>query len=94
MKKIIITAAFLTGSLFGYSQITVTKKIVKGDTLLIESTTVIDTMNRAELRERLVKVEQSISNNDQSHVLQNAEYLRLDAIYKEQQLSIKTKLAK
>ena len=94
MKKLIITAALLTLSFVGYSQITVTKKIVKGDTLLIESTTVIDTMNRTELRERLVKVEQSISNNDQSHVLQNAEYLRLDAIYKEEQLSIKAKLAK
>lgn len=93
MKKLIITAAFLT-PIFGYSQITVTKKIVKGDTLLIESTTIIDTMNRTELRERLVKVEQSISNNDQSHVLQNQEYLRLDAIYKEEQLSIKAKLAK
>ena len=94
MKKITILAALLTLSFVGYSQITVTKKIVKGDTLLIESTTIIDTMNRTELRERLVKVEQSISNNDQSHVLQNQEYLRLDAIYKEEQLSIKAKLAK
>ena len=48
MKKIIITAAFITVSFIGYSQ-TYTKIVKNGDTLLRRSFTVVDTLKRKDI---------------------------------------------
>ena len=97
MKKIIITAAFLTLSIIGYSQ-TYTKKVLNGDSVLIRTVvltgTKVDTLKRSELREQLQKVVQSIKNNNESRKIQNAEFDRLDAYYQAEKLRIKAELAK
>ena len=97
MKKIIITAAFLTLSIIGYSQ-TYTKKVLNGDSVLIRTVvltgTKVDTLKRSELREQLQKVVQSIKNNNESRKIQNAEFDRLDAYYQEEKLRLKAELAK
>lgn len=95
MKKITILAAFLTVSLFGYSQ-TYTKKVLNGDSVLIRTTTgtKIDTLKRKDLREELDKVVQSIKNNHESRKIQIAEFDRLDAIYQAEKLRLKAELAK
>ena len=97
MKKLIITAAFLTVGYFGYSQ-TYTKKVINGDSVLIRTTTLtgtkIDTLKRTELREQLQKVVQSIQNNNESRKIQIAEFDRLDAIYQAEKLRLKAELAK
>lgn len=97
MKKIIITAAFLTVSLIGYSQ-TYTKKVVNGDSVLIRTTTLtgtkVDTLKRKDLRDQLDKVVQSIKNNNESRKIQDAEFDRLDAFYQAEKLRLKAELAK
>lgn len=97
MKKIIITAAFLTVSLIGYSQ-TYTKKVLNGDSVLIRTTTLsgikTDTLKRKDLRDQLDKVVQSIKNNNESRKIQDAEFDRLDAFYQAEKLRLKAELAK
>ena len=97
MKKIIITAAFLTVSFFGYSQ-TYTKKVIDGDSVLIRTVvltgTKVDTLKRSDLREQLDKINQSIKNNNESRKIQIAEFDRLDAYYQAEKLRLKAELAK
>ena len=95
MKKIIITAAFLTVSFFGYSQ-TYVKKVIDGDSVLVRTTTAtkVDTIKRKDLREQLDKIVQSIKNNNESRKIQIAEFDRLDAIYTAEKLRLKAELAK
>ena len=97
MKKIIITAAFLTVSFFGYSQ-TYTKKVINGDSCIIRTTTLtgtkVDTLTRKELRQELDKIVQSIKNNQESRKIQNAEFDRLEAYYIAERLRLKAELAK
>lgn len=101
MKKIIITAAFITVSIFGYSQDTITaykKIVISGDSSLVKTYTinrvVKDTVRRKDLREQLEKMNQSIQNNNESRKIQNAEFDRLEAFYKKEKTRIKAELAK
>jgi hypothetical protein len=100
MKKIIILAAFLTVSFFGYSQEVLTKKVITGDTCVITTKTVVvvDTLSKKQAREALVKLNTDIKNNNQSKALQiaaiQAEWGRLDAIYQERKIKLKAILAK
>ena len=97
MKKIIITAAFLTLSFLGYSQ-TYTKKVLNGDSVLIRTTTLsgtkIDTLKRSDLKHELDKVVRAIQSTNESRKIQNAEFDRLDAIYQAEKLRLKAELAK
>jgi hypothetical protein len=96
MKKIIILAAFLTVSFFGYSQTTYSSKVVNGDTILIKTIkiTEVDTVSKKENRAALLKIEQSIKNNQESRKIQNAEFDRLEAIYQAERLRLKSELTK
>lgn len=100
MKKLIITAAFLTLSIIGYSQEVLTKKVISGDTVVITSktATVLDTLSKKAAREALDKLNVDIKNNNQSKTLQidavQAEWGRLDAIYQERKIKLKAILAK
>ncbi len=98
MKKLIITAAFLTVSFFGYSQEVLTKKVITGDTCVITTKTVVDTLSKKQAREELKRLNIDITNNNKSKALQidavQAEWSRLDAIYQERKLKLKAILAK
>lgn len=100
MKKTIITAAFLTFSLIGYSQDVLVRKVISGDTCVITTKTAVavDTLSKKQAREELIKVNQDIKNNNESKVLQidaiQAEHNRLDAIYQSRKLKLKAILAK
>ena len=95
MKKIIIIAAFLT-PIFGYGQTTYSSKVVNGDTILIKTIkiTEVDTVSRKENRAALIKIEQSIKNNQESRKIQNAEFDRLEEYYIAERLRLKAELAK
>jgi hypothetical protein len=95
MKKLFITAAFLTFSFLGYSQ-TYTKKVINGDSVLIrvKTETKTDTLKRSDLREQLEKINQSIKNNQESRKIQNAEFDRLEAYYIAEKLRLKSELVK
>lgn len=65
MKKLIITAAFITFSFIGYSQ-TYTKIVKNGDTLLKRSYSVVDTLKRKEIKAEILKIKQSKQANLES----------------------------
>lgn len=100
MKKLIITSAFLTLSIIGYSQEVLTKKVITGDTCVITTKTVVvvDTLSKKQAREALEKLNTDIKNNNTSKTLQinatQAEWSRLDAIYQERKIKLKAILAK
>ena len=66
MKKIIITAAFITVSFIGYSQTTYTKVVKNGDTLLRRSFTVVDTLKRKEIKAEIQLIKASKQANLES----------------------------